>query len=62
MKGSVISIILLILVIATVSFLALIIKNKRLSLNGKMFWSAIVIFLPIIGGVIYFARKGETNA
>lgn len=62
MKGSIISIVLLALVIAAVSFLTLIIKNKRLSLNGKIFWAAIVIFLPIVGGVVYFTRKGETNA
>lgn len=62
MKGSVISIVLLVLVIATVLFLALIVKNKRLSLNGKLFWSAVMVFLPIVGGVIYFTRKGEANA
>lgn len=62
MKGSIVSIVLLALVIVTVSFLALIVKNKRLSLNRKLFWLAIVIFLPIVGGVIYFTRKGEANA
>lgn len=62
MKGSIISIVLLALVIATVSFITLIVKNKTLSFNGKIFWSAIAIFLPIVGGVIYFTRKGEANA
>ena len=62
MKGSIISIVLLVLVIATGLFLTLIIKNKKLPFNKKIFWSAIVIFLPIVGGVIYFTRKGEANA
>ena len=62
MKGSILSIILFALVIAAVSFLAVIVKNKRLSFNGKLFWAAIVIFLPIVGGVVYFTRKGEANA
>jgi len=62
MKGLIVSIVLSALVITTVLLLALIIKNKRLSLKGKLFWSAIVIFLPIVGGVVYFTRKGEANA
>ena len=61
MKGAIISIVLFILVIATVSFLASIGKNKRLSLNQKVLWSIVVIILPIVGGVFYFIRKGEAN-
>lgn len=62
MKSLLILVILLVLIIVTISFLVLIVRNKRLPINGKIFWAAIVIFLPIIGGVIYFTRKGEANA
>ena len=62
MKEPIISIVLLVLVIATGLFLTLIIKNKKLSVNKKMLWAAIAVFLPIVGGVVYFTRKGEANA
>ncbi len=62
MKGLTISIVLAILLVVTVLFLMSIIKNKRLSIDKKVLWAAIVIFFPIIGGIVYFTRKGEANA
>lgn len=62
MKALIISAVILILTIATVSFLAMIVKNKGLSINKKILWSVLVVFLPIVGGFIYLTRKGEANA
>lgn len=62
MKSVAVSLILLILTVATISYLVLIIKNKNLSMNKKLLWTILIIFLPIIGGTIYLAKKGESNA
>lgn len=58
MKEWTVLIVLLALVIAAVLFITLIVKNEKLSFKGKILWSAIVIFLPMVGGVVYFTRKG----
>lgn len=36
-----------------------IIKNVNLPLNTKIVWLSIVLFVPIIGGIVYLTKEGR---
>lgn len=57
--GIIVSAILLILAGATIFYIASVAKNRNLPIDKKLIWMVLILFAPIIGGIIYTAKKGE---
>ena len=45
-----------------VTSLIMLLRNKKLDSITKLLWTIIIIFVPVIGSVLYFVLGGKHNA
>lgn len=50
---------LLAIFVMTFYFIISIIKNVNLSLSTKIVWLTLILFIPIVGGIVYLTKEGR---
>jgi hypothetical protein len=54
-----ISIVGIVAVVLAVAALVSVLRNSQLSGGAKVMWVVIVLFVPILGSVVYFGVRGD---